>query len=310
MKIAFFGTSEFAVPSLDRLAASRHLVAAVVTQPDRKKGRHLRVAASPVKREAMKHKITLYQPDNASGKDSVDFLKQLDADIFVVAAFGQILKKDVLEIPKRFCVNIHASILPKYRGAAPVNWAIINGDRETGVTIIRMNEKMDEGDIILQRKTVIEDNDTSRTLEAKLTRLGAGLIAEALDAIEDDRAEFIRQDNKEATYAYKLHKRDGLIDWSENAEGLRNRVRGLIPWPGAYTHWNGALIKIWSADFDANISEDAECGVIIRLEDGMIGVNTGKGMLAIRELQMEGKKRLNAADFLRGHKIKTGQKFQ
>ena len=310
MRLIFFGTSDFAVPSLRKILQSRYNLAAVVTQPDRKKGRELILAPPPVKREIEGKAIPIHQPQDVSKSDTISILRGYNADIFVVVDFGQILKPEVLKIPRLYCVNLHASLLPKYRGAAPINWAIINGEVVTGLTAIKMNEKMDRGDIILRRECKILDDDTSQTLRERLSETGAVFLTETLELIEKGREGFTRQDERAATYAYKLKKSDGLIDWSMDGRDINNRVRGLIPWPGAYTRWKGKFLKIWKSGFNQNAHEEKEIGSVLRLEDNGIVVGTGKGELVIRSLQLGGGRRLNADEFLRGHKLKAGDKLK
>jgi len=313
MKIIFFGTSDFAIPALKGLLESRHKVLAVVTQPDRKKGRSLKLSPPPTKVLALSENIPVYQPADASGKESVDYLKKLNADIFVVISFGQILKKEALSVPKLYSINVHGSLLPKYRGAAPTNWAIINGERSSGVTIIRMNERMDEGDIILKKEAAIEDDDTNITLSEKLSVAGAVALEEALDLIEKDRdLKFTPQDNSHASYAPKLKKEDGLIDWNEPAAKVRNRVRGLLPWPGAYTHYEGRILKVLKTEVlnDAVRERGVNPGEVLDVAKGKgIIVRAGDGLVAIQNLQLEGKKILDADSFVRGHRIAKGYRF-
>jgi methionyl-tRNA formyltransferase len=311
LNIVFFGTSEFAEASLKELLGSGHKVLAVVTQPDRKKVRSLKLSVSPVKALALSDNIRIYQPENASSRDSAEWLKNLGADIFVVVAFGQILKKDILDIPEYGAINIHGSLLPKYRGAAPTNWAIINGDGSSGVTIIRMNERMDEGDIILKKEIPIQKDDTNITLSEKLSDIGAKAAIEALCLIEQKKASFLKQDKSLATSAPKLKKEDGNINWSEDALTIHNKVRGFIPWPGAYTALEGKVLKIWKTEL-SDIVPPAEMknGEIIDLiKDKGIIVKTGSGALAVTYLQLEGKKILDSDAFARGHKIGMGSIF-
>jgi len=309
VKIIFFGTSKFAVPSLKRLIASRHEVAAVVTQPDRKKGRRLVTAPPPVKTEARDKEIPVLQPEYVSSPSTLKALKEYEADIFAVVAFGQILKKGLLETPKLYCINLHASLLPKYRGASPINRAIINGDKKTGVTTIRMIEKMDAGDIMLTREAEIFDEDTGQSMGEKLSAIGADLLLETIELVDKNKIRFVRQDDNEATYAHKLKKEDGLIDWSAPAHEIHNRIRGLIPWPGAYTHWKGKLLKIWKSGFDKETSAAKDMGAVVAVSEDALFVGTNKGRLIIRELQLEGKKRMSAEEFLHGHGIKAGDRF-
>ena len=310
MNIVFFGTSEFALGVLHRLIESKHKVLAVVTQPDAPKGRSLKISPPPTKVLAQTKNISVYQPLDASSKDSVAYLKKLNADIFVVVAFGQILKKEVLEIPKIYSLNIHGSLLPKYRGAAPTNWAIINQDKTSGVTIIKMNEKMDEGDIILKKEIAVDNEDTNITLSEKLSDLGADALMEAIELIESGKIKFIKQDDSTATYAPKLKKKDGRINWDEPALVIHNKVRGLLPWPGAYTYFKGKIFKILKTEVSAEAPESAKNGEVIEIiKDKGIRVKTGKGSLLIQYVQIEGKKAIDSGAFLRGHKITPGFVF-
>lgn len=303
MNVVFFGTSKFAMPSLKKLISSNHRILAVITQPDRRKGRHLKLSVSPVKEAAEKFKLKILQPEKLD-KAFINKLKSLNPDIFIVIAFGHILKKEVLEIPSFYSVNLHASLLPKYRGAAPINWATMNGETKTGITIIKMNEMMDEGDIILQREVDINPDDTSFTLGEKLSQVGADSLLRTLEDIENNRVNFIKQNSKIATYARKLKKEDGLIDWKKTATEIHNKVRGLIPWPGAYTILNRKMLKMWKTQV---LEEKAgKPGEIIRAEGDSLIIGTAKGQLKILELQLEAGKRMNVASFLRGRKISVG----
>lgn len=310
MNIVFFGTSEFAVTVLRGLIDSEHKILAVVTQPDRKKGRSLKVSAPGTKVLAMAHDIPVYQTDDASGGDSIAYLKKFNADLFVVVAFGQILKKDALKIPKICSVNIHSSLLPKYRGAAPTNWAIMNGDTTSGVTVIRMNEKMDEGDIILNKEMIIDKEDTNITLGEKLADIGVNALMETMELLESGKAKFIKQDNSAATYAPKLKKDDGLIDWSESAVKIHDKVRALIPWPSAYTHFRGKTLKILKTEvLDDGIVKGASGEIIDIIKHKGIVVRTGEGNLMIQYVQIEAKKPFDTDAFLCGHKIPIGYRF-
>lgn len=311
MNIVFFGTSEFAIPALRALLDSRHKVLAVVTQPDRKKGRQLKLSEPPVKALAVLKDIPVYQPLDVSSRESSEYLKKFNADLFVVVSFGQILKSEILSLPKLYPINIHGSLLPKYRGAAPTNRAIINGDRTSGVTVIKMNEKMDEGDIISSKEIKIDDEDTNITLSERLSELGAKALLDVIDMIEIGKATFSKQDESMATYAPKLSKKDGLIDWDEPSSGIHNKIRGFIPWPGAYTCFNGKVLKIWKTCLsDVKPDKSAKSGEVISLikNKGII-VKTGLGCLAIEHLQLEGKKILDTDSFLRGHKMDEGYIF-
>ncbi len=312
MNIVFFATAEFAIPSLKALIDSPHKISAVVTQPDRARGRNLKVSPSAPKVLAVTHGIPVYQPENASSPESVSYLRSLEPDLFVVIAFGQILKKDALSIPAKCAINLHGSLLPKYRGAAPTNWAVINGDTSSGVTVIRLNEKMDEGDIILKAALGIGPEDTNITVNEKLSDLGAKILMESVSRIEKGSAEFTRQDASQATIARKLRKEDGVIDWSKPAAVIHNRVRGLMPWPGAYTYWNNKALKVLSTGiYDYPDSPAAETGEVLDVVEGKgIIVKTGSVPIAITYLQLEGKKVLDADSFVRGHRISKGDTFR
>ena len=310
MNIVFFGTSEFAIPILRWLIDSRHEVLAVVTQPDRQKGRRLKISPPPTKVLAQAKNISVYQPGDASGRDSINYLKKLNADLFVVVAFGQILKKEILEIPKIYSINIHGSLLPKYRGAAPTNWTIINGDKTSGVTIIKMNEKMDEGDIILKKEIAVDKDDTNITLSEKLSDLGADALDETIKLIETGKAKLIKQEDSAATYAPKLKKKDGLIDWNEPAGTIHNKVRGLLPWPGAYTHFDGRILKILKTELAEDGEGSGKNGEVVNiLKHKGILVRTGQGNILIQYVQIEGKRSFDADAFLCGHEILPGYRF-
>lgn len=307
MKIIFFGTSVFAVPSLEQLAASDHQVSLVVTQPDRPKGRNLKLAAPAVKDAAKRLHLPLYQPEDALAADAIQSLRKHNADLFVVVAFGCILNTEILSIPKKFSINLHASLLPKYRGAAPINWALINGEKTTGVTVFRLNEVMDAGDIIIERSLTIEDEDTAITVSEKLSGIGAITLREAVDLIARDKVVFKKQDRAHATFARKLKKSDGVIDWGLSAVALMNRVRGLIPWPGAFTTLEGRQLKILDAAAIQHEPKDASNGQIVEITpDSDIVVKTNDGCLVIKRLQLEGSRPMGCEEFLRGHTIAQG----
>ncbi|MFA5388404.1 MAG: methionyl-tRNA formyltransferase [Candidatus Omnitrophota bacterium] len=302
MKIIFFGSSDFAVPVLEKLAREENVVLAV-TQPDRKKGRSLKTAPTAVKSKAKELGIKVFQPPLINSGESIRSLKSFNADLFIVVSFGQILSKQVLSLPKLFCLNIHASLLPGYRGAAPINRAIAAGEKETGVTIMRMNEKMDEGDIILKEAIAIDDNDDAVSLSKKLSGRGAVLALKAVKLIKDNKAEFIAQDNSRATYAPKLKKEEGLIDWNSGAEEISNKIRAFTPWPGCYTHLNKKILKIWKASPLADPGQGSlKPGDMLKAGKNGILIKTGNGVLKIEELQLEGSRRMTAEEFLAGHK--------
>jgi methionyl-tRNA formyltransferase len=283
----------------------------VVTQPDQKKGRGLHLRATAVKCLAQEAKRQIYQPSQINTPEAVDFLKGLQPDLFVVAAYGQILSQKILDIPKVFCINIHASLLPKYRGAAPINWAIINGERRTGVSIMQMTEKMDAGPVILQKGIDISEGQTVLNLEQKLADLGAELLLESFKLIEEKDYRLIVQNHAEATFAPKLKKEDGLIHWDRHAEDISNLIRGCFGWPGAFTYFRGKILKIHKAG--VRLFSSGNCtvpaGQVINVDKNGIVVAAGKGSLIIEELQIESKKRMSAEEFIAGHRIYPGDKL-
>lgn len=320
MKIIFMGTPDFAASALEKIVEAGHEITLVVTQPDKPKGRSGELQVSDVKACALKHGFPVFQPERIKLPENVAYLKNYEADIYVVAAFGQILSQEILDIPKFGCVNIHASLLPKYRGAAPIQQAIIDGEKTTGVTIMQMAAGMDTGDILLQREIPIDDNETGGGLFDKLSELGAELIAEALPKIERGELTPVPQDEKLATKCGKLSKNMGKIDFNKNAITIRNLVRGLNPWPSAYTRLDGKMLKIWSADAidDKNVKEiagnvevlkNAAPGTVSFVTKDAVGVATGKGTLVLKEVQLEGKKRMLVKDFLLGNKVEIGTSF-
>lgn len=315
MNIIFFGTSEFAVESLRALLHSAHSVSLVVTQPDAKKGRRLLLSPPPVKVLAAAHGLSVYQPHDASSAESVSYLKSFAPDLFVVIAYGQILKADALAVPKRFAVNLHGSLLPRYRGAAPTNWAVMKGDSETGVTVIRLNERMDGGDVIAQARSVILNEDTNITLSERLAETGAKLLVETIDRIERGGSiAFVKQDPARVTFAPKLKKGDGLIDWNQPAVVIHNKVRGLLPWPGAYTHVGGKVLKMLKTcpakTASARTAPDAAPGTVVRVEKGVgLVVRTGDGDLSVSHVQIESGKEMDVDAFLRGHPLSVGTRL-
>ena len=316
MKIVFLGTPDFAVPSLEAIIGSRHGLLLVVTQPDRPKGREGRPQPPPVKLVAQAHNLPVYQPESVNAEESVARLSELQPDVLVVAAFGQILRKRVIEIPKIACINVHASLLPKYRGAAPVPAAILNGERVTGVTIQRMVRKLDAGDIIRQESTPIGDAETAGELTDRLARLGAKALIEALNDLACGKARFTPQDDSLATLAPMLSKADGLIHWSQPAEQIARHIRAMQPWPGAYTFLPRdreplrLTIKRAAAGPEAGSTEQpGEPGEIVSIGRDAFSVKTGCGCLAIHELQPAGKKQMSAAEFARGYRLRTGDRL-
>jgi len=310
MKVVFLGSSDFAVPSLEALL-KKHEVLAVFTQPDRKKGRALHMAPTPVKEFALSKNLEVFGTENINAE--IARLEKFNADIFVVVSFGQKLSREILSLPKSFCVNVHASLLPRLRGAGPINWAIINSDSVSGVTVMRMNERMDAGDIILSKSVEIKDEDDSMLLSKKLARAGAQALAEAMDQIARGKAVFTPQDEREVTFARKLNKEDGKINWKNSAGSIYNQVRGLLPWPCAYAHYQGKFIKILKTRTLASLRGTGleDPGQIVGIEKGKgIIVAAGKGELLIEQLQPESKKAMPAYDFAIGHHVKLNDKFE
>jgi len=303
----FFGSAHFAVPALEALIKSGHELVCVVTQPDKKRGRHLHVAGTDVKSLAVAAKLKIFQPENIKGKESVDFLKGLDADLFVIVAYGQIFSQEVLDIPKIMPVNIHASLLPRYRGAAPINWAIINADKKTGVSIMYVSRKMDAGPVILQKEIKIEENDTAISLEEKLRNLGAELLTDALKIIDNRSYRLLEQDENKVILAPKLKKENGLIDWDAPAVDIHNQVKGVLPWPGAFTGYRGKILKIFKTDLlPVFPNHKPEPGEVVRADKQGIVVACGRGFLGLKELQLEAGRRMSAQNFIIGHKLKAG----
>ena len=319
MRIVFMGTPDFSVPALKALVEAGHQVIAVVTQPDKPKGRGKEVQMTPVKIQAMEYGIPVYQPAKVREASFVEVLKGLEADVYVVIAFGQILPKAVLELPKYDCINIHASLLPKYRGAAPIQWCVIDGERETGITTMMMDVGLDTGDMLEKAVIPIEEKETGGSLHDKLSMAGGDLILSTLKKLEEGTLVRTPQTDEGTCYAKMLTKSLGDIDWNQGAVSIERLIRGLNPWPSAYTMWNGKTIKIWAADVIAGreaadfLSESgvpAETGtapgtVVCSDKRGLV-VCTGGGLLSIRELQMEGKKRMDTPAFLRGYPIPAG----
>ncbi len=268
----------------------------------------MQLLPSPLKIEAGHLGLEIHQPENASSESTAELLKTERADLFVVISYGQILKKQILDIPKRYCISLHPSLLPKYRGAAPCNWAIINGKKKTGVTIIRMNERMDAGDIITSQSINISEDDTSEDIYNQLALIGAETLIATMGLIESGKERFIQQDEKLMTYAPKLKKQDGVIDWKKQAEEIRNLIRGTQPWPGAYTYLDKKLLKIYRAEKVTSLPASTTSNIIEINKDSFI-VACGKEALKIKEVQLEGKNRMSAEEFLRGAHLKEGQKL-
>ena len=295
------GTPQISATVLDSLIHSEHHVAAVVTQPDKPNARGNSVIFSPVKQLAIEHDIPVLQPQKASSEESVAEIAAFKPDIIVVAAYGQILKSNLLELPPFRCINVHASLLPKYRGASPIQWAVINGEKETGISIMYMEKGLDTGDVILQRSLELAEDETAGSLHDRLGELAGPVLLDALSLLESGNAHPVPQDDSQSTYVSVIDKKMGELDFSRTSQELEKLVRGLIPWPGAYTFINGKMLKIWKAVISDRTG--LKPGQIITEVPDRLFIGTGDGSLQILELQLEGKKRMKTEDFLRGFRI-------
>jgi len=313
MRLIFMGTPDFAVPSLARLVSDGHEVVAVFTQPDKPAGRGKQLHEPPVKRFALDRNITVYQPAKIKTNEEVRAIfERINPAACIVAAYGKILPPWLLDIPRLGCINVHASLLPEYRGAAPINWAIANGARATGVTLMQMDAGMDTGPMLAKRAIEIGADETAPELTARLAQLGAELLSETLPSIERGAIAPLPQDNQAATYAPMLKREDGLIDWQMTARDLRNRVRAFQPWPGVYTTFRGARLSFWRAHEVASQSDHANVapGTITGIDkSGIIIACAEQTALRVEELQIEGKRRMSAPDFANGTRIHTGDRI-
>jgi methionyl-tRNA formyltransferase len=298
MRIVFVGTGEIGVPTLRALLNSEHEVVAVVTQPDKRVGREQRIEPPPIKKEVTKTRIPILQPARIKDQQATEEIRDFAPDVIVVVAYGQILPRDVLEIPRLACLNLHASLLPRWRGAAPIQAAIAAGDCETGVTAMYMNEGLDTGDILLQRSVEILPNDTGGSLHERLAQIALQALLESLRLVAAGNAPRIAQDNAYATYAPKLKREHGLIDWSESAEAIERKIRAYNPWPGAFMKVDHQNLKVFSASV---VDLNGQTGEVLRSDEDLV-VATGKDAVSLAEVQLEGKRRMSAAEFLRGHR--------
>lgn len=304
MRVVFMGTPDFAVPTLAALLESRHEVVGVVTQPDRPKGRSGKLQPSPVKEKALEADVPVLQPEKVKDPAFLPELEKLVPDVIVVVAFGQILPESVLNLPKYGCMNVHASLLPKLRGAAPIQWSVIDGDKESGVTIMQMDKGLDTGDILLVEKYTLDPKETGGSLFDKLSRLGGPLLLQALEQAEQGTLSPVPQEHEKHTYAKMLSKALGEIDFTKDAIVIERLIRGLNPWPSAYTHLDGKMLKLWDADVKAQEQTPAaKPGQIVEVGKDYFTVQTGRDLLVIRSLQLEGKKRMDTEAFLRGYSL-------
>ncbi|HKY20907.1 MAG TPA: methionyl-tRNA formyltransferase [Vicinamibacterales bacterium] len=310
LRIVFFGTPEFAVSTLHALYESRHQVVGVVTQPDRARGRGQKSQPGPVKQLALQQGSPVLQPEQLRDEDFLASLRALQADLGVVAAYGRILTDAVLQVPRRGLINVHASLLPKYRGAAPIHRAIMAGERETGVTIMRVVKALDAGPMIAKVSHTIDHNDTSSDVERDLARLGARALVDSVDASAEGRATETPQEDEQATYASKIERADGIISWSRPAIDIHNQIRGLHPWPHAFSELDGERIIVLSSEVELDAPKtQAEPGTILDAHGDQLKVQTGDGVLRLLSLQRAGKREVSARDFLAGRPIETGARF-
>ncbi len=309
MRVIFMGTPDFAVGTLEEIIKAGHEVVLVVSQPDKAVGRSKALKYTPVKACAIEHGIEVYQPERVREESCIEYLRGYQPDIIIVEAFGQIIPKAILDMPRFGCVNVHASLLPKYRGAAPIQWAVINGDEVTGVTTMRMNEGLDTGDMIMKEEVVVREDETGGSLFDRLSEAGAKLCVKTMAAIEAGTAVYTPQKDEEATHTKKIYKEMGSIDWTRDAKTIECLIRGLDPWPSAYTRLNDKTLKIWKA---AVISENSgmEPGCIVKVAKDGLTVQTGEGMLKLTEIQLEGKKRMPVDAFLNGYQVEEGTFFK
>lgn len=308
MKIIFMGTPDFSVPILEALIQAGHEVALAVTQPDKPKGRGKSVQFSPVKTAALAHQIKVYQPKRIREPECVDYLKTFGADIMVVAAFGQILSKEILTMPKYGCVNVHASLLPKYRGASPIQWAVINGDKATGVTTMQMDAGIDTGDILEKTEIPLAEDETGGSLFDKLSEAGARLCVQTIAHMQDGMVKRTKQEDAQATHVGMITKQMGKIDWTRPAVQIERLIRGLNPWPSAFTLLDGKMLKIWKAAVLQG-ADTEQAGQVVCADKHRLIVQTGEGQLSLLEVQLEGKKRMQIDAFLRGFQVMQGQQL-
>ncbi|MBQ3782423.1 MAG: methionyl-tRNA formyltransferase [Lachnospiraceae bacterium] len=309
MRVVFMGTPDFAVGTLEEIIKAGHEVLAVFTQPDKPKGRGKAMQFPPVKETALAHDLTVYQPERVKDEEYVSILRELNPDVIVVVAFGQILSKEILDLPRFGCVNVHASLLPKYRGAAPIQWAVIDGEKESGVTTMLMNEGIDTGDMLKKVVVPLDEKETGGSLFDKLAEEGAKLLVETLVDLENGTATRTPQDHDKATKAKMLRKELGLIDFTKSAVEIERLIRGLNPWPSAYTGYKGKTLKIWDATV-INEDKPGEAGQIVEVTKNSLIVKTGDGLLSLEEVQLEGKKRMEIDAFLRGNMVEIGTKLE
>ncbi|MCX8081836.1 MAG: methionyl-tRNA formyltransferase [bacterium] len=305
MKIIYFGSDAFGIPSLEALK-KKYCLAGVITSPDKPCGRGLKISSTPIKVWALNNNIPVYQPENISDTTFIKTLKDISPDFIVLISYGKILPEEIIKIPSAGAINVHPSLLPKYRGAAPMEWALINGEKETGITVITIKDRVDTGEIIKQERTSIYETDDIFSLRRRLSEIAPSLLLESITDIKNGIKPLPQQGI--STYARRLKKEDGLIQWKKSATEVYNLIRGVKEWPGAYTYLNGKYIKIYGA-LPVSEKKDGQPGEIVDINHSNIYVACGKGILKINELQMEGKKKMSATEFINGYRLKTGMTF-
>ncbi|MGN0403890.1 MAG: methionyl-tRNA formyltransferase [Bariatricus sp.] len=307
MRIIFMGTPDFSVGTLEALVGAGHEVVLAVTQPDKPKGRGKEMQFTPVKECALRHGIPVFQPKKVRDPECIEELRKYQADVCVVIAFGQILPKEILEMTPYGCINVHASLLPSYRGAAPIQWAVIRGEKVSGVTTMQMDEGLDTGDMLEKTEIILDEKETGGSLHDKLAEAGAKLCVHTLEKLEQGDLKPQKQGESPTEYARMLDKKLGDINWEHSAVEIERLIRGLNPWPSAYTEWNGKTMKIWEADAVPEEHAKAAPGTITDVTKEDFAVQTGDGLLRVRALQIPGKKRMEADAFLRGYQVKVGE---
>lgn len=305
MKVVFMGTPDFAVPCLEKLFEANYEIPLVITQPDKPKGRGKSIAFPPVKEKAIELDLKVCQPQNVNSPEMVSILQDINPDVIAVVAFGQILKEDVLNLPRYGCINVHASLLPQYRGAAPINWVIINGENKTGITTMKMDRGLDTGDMLVKKEIPIEDKDNAGDLHDKLMALGAEVLLDTLKAIKNDEITPTPQNNSLSSYAPIMSKELGRINWNLTAEEIKNLVRGTFPWPGAYFIYGDYHVKVLEVEA-CEAFKEGKPGEVVKVDNKGIYINTKSGCLVIKKLQFPGKKKMYIEDFLRGNNFDIG----
>lgn len=307
MRVVFMGTPDFAVGTLEAICDAGYEVAGVVTQPDKAKGRSKELVPTPVKAAALARGLNVFQPVKIRDAQAIEAVRQMKPDVIVVVAFGQIIPQEILDMAPYGCLNVHASLLPAYRGAAPIQWAVLNGEEESGVTIMRMDAGLDTGDMIAKKVVKLAADETSGSLFDRLSAEGAKLLVETLPSVFDGTAVYEKQPEESTTpYAGMIQKKMGEINWNDSAERIERLVRGMNPWPSAYTKLDGKTLKIWKAHVEKP-EMTGDVGKIVRMDKKGMYVQTGQGILCVDELQIEGKKRMNTGDFLRGYVVRNNQ---